>query len=330
MKRKVYTRVVLDMTQDDFPVIESESYEYEGPMTLCWGGVGADGHDGREGGGGSFGNDSSHGVGPSGMGGNNSGGGNGDGRGGGWGDSPHGNPRGTLGPSPDNYGGRSPGLSSPSAHSGMSGLGYGLDNPRAVRETLNPSRFSRQDRKEISAARSRAMLNDEWGNKTFMEKARTIGYYGREAFRGLAGMMGIGSGNPVGMAMGAKGLHGVVSRAQANQQYRDALGLPATMTAEEVAQASGVGADQGRGGEPDIGGPAPALPRVGAASGLAEHPAANTESVLAEIRQMYDGLAPEAILAAMDVTWEGVEQDISGMVIRSGLNSMAEKRRAKS
>lgn len=38
---RIYTRIVLDMTQDDMPVIESESYEYNGQMALCgWGGVG--------------------------------------------------------------------------------------------------------------------------------------------------------------------------------------------------------------------------------------------------------------------------------------------------
>ena len=32
---RIYTRIVLDMTQDDLPVVESESYEYDGPMALC-------------------------------------------------------------------------------------------------------------------------------------------------------------------------------------------------------------------------------------------------------------------------------------------------------
>lgn len=32
---RIYTRIVLDMTKDDLPVIESESFEYSGEMALC-------------------------------------------------------------------------------------------------------------------------------------------------------------------------------------------------------------------------------------------------------------------------------------------------------
>lgn len=37
MVQRIYTRIVLDMTQDDLPVIESESFLYEGPVALCMG-----------------------------------------------------------------------------------------------------------------------------------------------------------------------------------------------------------------------------------------------------------------------------------------------------
>jgi hypothetical protein len=33
---KIYTKVVFDMTQEDLPVVEEESFEYEGPVAKCW------------------------------------------------------------------------------------------------------------------------------------------------------------------------------------------------------------------------------------------------------------------------------------------------------
>lgn len=46
---RIYTRIVLDMTQDDMPVIESESYEYDGPLSLCMPSDGAGGRSGGDG-----------------------------------------------------------------------------------------------------------------------------------------------------------------------------------------------------------------------------------------------------------------------------------------
>lgn len=37
---RINTRIVFDMTQDDVPVIECDSYEYEGDLALCGGGGG--------------------------------------------------------------------------------------------------------------------------------------------------------------------------------------------------------------------------------------------------------------------------------------------------
>ena len=45
---RIYTRIVMDMTQDDLPVLESESFMYDGPMALCVDGRGDKGsNDGR-------------------------------------------------------------------------------------------------------------------------------------------------------------------------------------------------------------------------------------------------------------------------------------------
>lgn len=46
---RIYTRIVFDMTQDDIPVLEAESFEYCGPMSLCIGGSssGRGSRDGR-------------------------------------------------------------------------------------------------------------------------------------------------------------------------------------------------------------------------------------------------------------------------------------------
>lgn len=45
---RIYTRIVLDMTQDDLPVIESDSFIYDGPMALCVDGRGdPNSNDGR-------------------------------------------------------------------------------------------------------------------------------------------------------------------------------------------------------------------------------------------------------------------------------------------
>lgn len=35
--RRIYTRIVIDMTQDDLPTVESESFLYDGPVDLCMG-----------------------------------------------------------------------------------------------------------------------------------------------------------------------------------------------------------------------------------------------------------------------------------------------------
>lgn len=54
--RRIYTRIVIDMTQDDLPTIESESYLYDGPVAECMpsdGGGGRSGGDGDRGSGGS-------------------------------------------------------------------------------------------------------------------------------------------------------------------------------------------------------------------------------------------------------------------------------------
>jgi len=59
MAQKVYTRIVLDMTLDDIPVVESDSYEYSGPWSLCEEG-GGDSGGGDSGGGDSGGGDSGH------------------------------------------------------------------------------------------------------------------------------------------------------------------------------------------------------------------------------------------------------------------------------
>lgn len=32
---RIYTRIVLDMTKDDLPAIESEGFEYNGEVALC-------------------------------------------------------------------------------------------------------------------------------------------------------------------------------------------------------------------------------------------------------------------------------------------------------
>lgn len=54
--RRIFTRIVIDMTQDDLPTIESESYLYDGPVAECMpsdGGGGRSGGDGDRGSGGS-------------------------------------------------------------------------------------------------------------------------------------------------------------------------------------------------------------------------------------------------------------------------------------
>jgi hypothetical protein len=33
---KIYTKVIFDMTQEDLPVVEEESFEYDGPVARCW------------------------------------------------------------------------------------------------------------------------------------------------------------------------------------------------------------------------------------------------------------------------------------------------------
>lgn len=52
---RIYTRIVLDMTKDDFPIIESEGFEYNGEVALCWG---TDGTGGGSFGGGGDGSES--------------------------------------------------------------------------------------------------------------------------------------------------------------------------------------------------------------------------------------------------------------------------------
>lgn len=46
---RIYTRIILDMTKDDLPVIESESFEYSGEVALCMPSDGAGGRSGGDG-----------------------------------------------------------------------------------------------------------------------------------------------------------------------------------------------------------------------------------------------------------------------------------------
>ena len=108
--RRIYTRIVIDMTQDDLPTIESESYLYDGPVAECMpsdGGGGRSGGDGDRGSGGS--SDSERG-----------GGGDSDGMGGygGYGGLGIGNP--------GSYGGKNdPGRTSEGGYSKSGGGGFG-------------------------------------------------------------------------------------------------------------------------------------------------------------------------------------------------------------
>lgn len=70
--RRIFTRIVIDMTQDDLPTIESEGYLYDGPVDLCMpsdGAGGRSGGDGDRGSGGSSESDSGDSDGMGGFGG---------------------------------------------------------------------------------------------------------------------------------------------------------------------------------------------------------------------------------------------------------------------
>lgn len=108
-QRRIYTRIVIDMTQDDLPTVESESYLYDGPMALCVDGRGDSSQNNGRG-------DSESGNGS----GNGSGGGDSDGMGGfgGYGGLGIGNP-GSYGGSND------PGRTSEGGYSKSGGGGFG-------------------------------------------------------------------------------------------------------------------------------------------------------------------------------------------------------------
>lgn len=141
---KIYTRIVLDMTQDDLPVIESESYEYDGNVAMCWGGKGggADSEAGGDAGRGDGRNGGGSGSSGGGGKGNGSDGNNGQGvgghRGGGRGDGNNANGKGNSadgGRGNGSEGSNISGRSSMSSNRGFGGSynGIGVGNRTATR-----------------------------------------------------------------------------------------------------------------------------------------------------------------------------------------------------
>ena len=202
---KIYTRIVMDMTQDDLPVVESEGYEYDGPVALCWGG-----RDSPEGGGGSAGATSAGGPG-AGPGGGGLGGDGLGGNGGGWGDSPHGNPGGTRGPSSDAYGGTSGGLSSPAASDsvGTDRGGYMSSphgNPHGIGLSHGQSPPGIGSISDLDIHTSQVLARDQWGSLPgWAGFSQNMGLLADTArFSGLAHTMaGLMTGNIAQMGYGA-------------------------------------------------------------------------------------------------------------------------------
>ena len=179
---RIYTRIVMDMTQDDLPVVEAESHDYQGALALCWGlgsegsGRGNRGVTGHEGVGSSRGADRGSSRGDSGTTGSASRGGDRGGRDDGFDPADNRSMRDALG----------------SASFGLSdGRGYqGFDN-RDERGLLQD--VSRQDRRDIRDATSAARLDNPMG---WRDHARNIGYglgvMGRMGQAAMAGPLGLG------------------------------------------------------------------------------------------------------------------------------------------
>lgn len=230
--KKVYSRVVLDMTQDDMPVIESESCDYDGPWSLCYDPGENDGRSiGRSDGFGSTSSGPASSSSPQGSGRGSSSMGL---SGGGWGDSPHGNPHGTVGRSMDAYGGVSSGLSRDNAHAGMADVGYGLglgipNWQSHVEDHVNPHI---EQRNKVSRQVNPQGWKDHVSN--FMD---ALGY----ALSGL----GIVSSIPGGFLSTATSLGslgpGMYQDAVDRANYRSAMGLPGLTPDESPTQPSETG-----------------------------------------------------------------------------------------
>ena len=292
---KIYTRIVMDLTRDDLPVIESESYEYEGPLSLCgWGD--ADNDPGSRSGG------SMSGPGPSSLGSDGpSDGPSGGGRGGGWGDSPHGNPHGTLGPSPDNYGGRSQGLSAQNAHAGMSGLGLGLGN-REERGLLQS--LTRRDNRAIRAAQAQARRHDP--NPSRMDTARNILSAAWTGARALFSMASVAS--PLGVLGATRTARGIYNQQVDDTAYRSALGLPA-LSAPEMTET------------PDRGGDTTTMAMNQA------HAPRTREDILAETRQRFSRFDPEDVLDVMPEMGDEIVREAVQKALRMGIPEIMQKRK---
>ena len=213
---KIYTRIVMDLTQDDLPVLEAEGFEYDGPLALCWGvGAGA-GVSGGVGAGAGVGG--GVGAGDDGDEGDDGGDGNGDGRGGGMNASGFG-----LGSPMGGTFGDPGGRGYSSAASQAEGRGIGPDggysgpnrghSVNAPRGMLSDPEFSPLSHMSRSQQRAHANLAHEQNMSRnprsygFMDQ---LGHAARVAWdSGALGALGsVAMGNPIGMARGTLGAIG--------------------------------------------------------------------------------------------------------------------------
>jgi hypothetical protein len=261
---KIYTRIVMDMNQDDMPVIESESYEYDGPLALCWGmgpgnsDDGDDGGDGNDGGNGS--GDSGSGAGSgNGLGGNHGYGGYGDPdspgspgsgtSGGGMSglgqDSGRGNPEGgqiagSVGTPGGNSIGTEMGGWTSSPHGNPHGFGL---SPQGYAAATHSGPPSLSEVESYSPSRAAAVARAAYGPANTMDSFRSAIDFGR--YGGLQALGGVMTGNPIGIGRGIANLTGFAQDVNAD---RTAIGLDALSGADvqgvQGAQSSGDGVVQ--------------------------------------------------------------------------------------
>lgn len=297
---KIYTRVVMDMTQDDLPVLEEESFEYEGPMALCYdpgdGGRSSPQNDGF-GGRGSRGSSGTTGTTGRSSQTNASGFGLGSPMGGTYGD-------------PGGFGHRSAAQANNArgigGDYGPGGWGTSFEN-RDVRNALQ--NVTRDDRKAIKEAQRMARRNDP--NPSAMDTLRNVLDLGWSAVKGLMALSSVPAG-PVGMASFADWSAGMIEDQKNNMNYREAAGLPSlspdmNMTATNPDQGE-LGVQTAMAGQPRLQAPE------------------QRQDILDRTRQQLAQYDPAVIIEAIPQLSDIVVREALQKTLRNGIPELLQKR----
>lgn len=316
--KKMYTRVVMDMTQDDMPVIASESCDYDGPWALCYdpgdGGRSSpanDGFSGRAGSGSSRGSAQT----------NASGFGLTSPMGGDFGD-----------PGGHGYHGAARSNEARGIGDGYDG-GWGLD-AHSMRDMLQA--VTDEDEDVIDDAKRMARINDP--NPSFKDtvlNALDLGWSGLKGLFGLASLGTSAMAGPAGVLSSALSFgryaHGMLEDQANISAYREAAGLPSLSPDMGMTETD---PDQGETGVQTASAAGPAKTQSGFGleippleNGIFDSPAPEVDAFIQQTQSMLAGLSPDEILATLDETWEAAAPKIKRTQFNAGFQNLLDQRK---